>query len=458
MRKKNLFWIILIVFIATVNIFAQTQDGPIKEDLERRIIKRIYTDVSDSKKWEIKVEYPELRLDGDKPAVGFSGIAKSMAMKQVEDFKQTMSEFTDEDREFLPAGANYEMAVSYQVEYLDDNFISINFGRYEYTGGAHPNHWSFTLNYDLKEEKVLELSDLLNQNTDYLKVISQNSISQITKKQGEYADADWIKSGAGEDITNFQSWNITKKGLKFTFDPYLVGPYAAGDFETLVPFEKFSVEIQSPVFNRLASISLIDGNPPNVCRNGLFTNQNVDFKLSRVKGRKNQRTYFYSDEGDCPNSTSCRRNAYLIAGDQVIIAKTYNDYVCAWYQPQRGSETVGWLPVSSLTAQAPAKPGNVNWAGKWFFGSNNIEINATRSRGKYRVKGIAFWQGLGDNIHTGEIDYEGLPVKDKMNLASGEDQYDCRVKMQQLGQYLIVSDNLMCGGMNVSFNGVYQRK
>ncbi len=33
----------------------------------------------------------------------------------------------------------------------------------------------------------------------------------------------------------------------------------------------------------------------------------------------------------------------------------------------------------------------------------------------------------------------------------------CRVKLWRLGSYLVAADNVRCGGMNVTFTGVYRR-
>ena len=47
---------------------------------------------------------------------------------------------------------------------------------------------------------------------------------------------DLFAEGATAKAENYQSWNITKKGLMFTFDPYQVGPYAAGSHTVIVPY------------------------------------------------------------------------------------------------------------------------------------------------------------------------------------------------------------------------------
>ena len=47
---------------------------------------------------------------------------------------------------------------------------------------------------------------------------------------------DIFQDGAMPKAENYQSWNITKKGLMFTFDPYQVGSYAAGPQFVIVPY------------------------------------------------------------------------------------------------------------------------------------------------------------------------------------------------------------------------------
>lgn len=200
-----------------------------------------------------------------------------------------------------------------------------------------------------------------------------------------------------------------------------------------------------------------DGSPANWCRGGRWTMPEVDFKLATVKGKKNEKAHFYGDDNDCPNGKNCRRGSYVIAGDELIVQRTYKNFACTWYQPKKGYGTVGWISLDKLNIQDKTE-NDGDWTGEWIYGENNIDIQAAQSRGKYTVKGNAFWKGVGDNIHIGELDYEGMPEGDLMKVGDGEDKYDCRAKMQRLGKYLIVSDNLMCGGANVTFNGIYLKK
>lgn len=208
----------------------------------------------------------------------------------------------------------------------------------------------------------------------------------------------------------------------------------------------------------LSTFAQLEGNPENWCRNGFFPRESQDYSLGTIKAKKGERVYFYGDDKDCPNGKNCRNKSYLIAGNEVIVSRKFGNWACSWYQPKKGSETVAWIPLKNLEFKEMVQ-GIESYAGKWSFYNNEIEIKKTKEPKVFEVKGLAFWKGLGDNIHTGELD--GKAVWNEKYLAYGEEdksEYACRVKFDLVWKFLIVSDNLNCGGVNVTFTGVYTRK
>ncbi|MET0649900.1 MAG: hypothetical protein ABW208_25100 [Pyrinomonadaceae bacterium] len=202
-----------------------------------------------------------------------------------------------------------------------------------------------------------------------------------------------------------------------------------------------------------------DGNPANWCRNGAFTRDSAEFGLARVKGEKGSRVYFHGDEEGCPGpGAKCRRKTYVIPGNEVLTSRTFGDWVCAWYQPARGSETVGWLPAERLGAVAAAgRLPLASWLGAWGFYDNALRLSRARRAGVLRVAGDATWQGVNPgNVHVGELSGEAAPAGNVLKL--GEDPEDCQATLRLVGPYLVVADNKRCGGLNVTFDGVYRRK
>lgn len=198
------------------------------------------------------------------------------------------------------------------------------------------------------------------------------------------------------------------------------------------------------------------GNPENWCRNGFFAD-GEDFRLAKVVGAKGAKVYFYGDDSDdCPNASlaKCRLKSYLIPGDKLVVSKTYGNFVCSWYQPAKGSETVGWLSLDSLEITKPDfNPPTTKWLGTWNLHSNSITIK-NEGAGNLKIEGEAFWRGLGDNIHTGEIGGSTKPQGNQITL----DDDICKVTLTLIGDYLIANDNLQCGGANVTFDGMYRKK
>ena len=445
--KKILYLLILIFTALAFQVRAETG---------AEIIKQNFKETNKEKQFEIEVFYPQIK-NADLPAEkDFNERIKKFAFDDMQTFRKPLVSGNADDAGFVETGRTYTYSLDYEIEYAGEDFISVNFGRSEYTGGAHGNFWTLVFNYDLKNNKKIELPELFKPDAAFLKILSDYAIADLKKQIGDGYES--IIDGAGAKIENFARWNITKEGLKFSFDPYQVASYAQGGFEVTVPYEKFPLAFINPVFNQVAEVSFVDGSPPNWCRGGRWTVPDFDFKIAKVKGKTGERAYFYDDDDDCPNGENCRQKSYVIAGDEIIVNRTYGNWACGWYQPKSGNPTVGWLALDKI--EIPENPiQNTNWLGEWHHARNNITITPMKVRGHYIIKGNAFWQGLGDNnIHIGEIDFKEEAKNNKLNLSDGEGEYDCRVKMQLLGKYLIVSDNLNCGGANVSFNGIYQRK
>lgn len=199
------------------------------------------------------------------------------------------------------------------------------------------------------------------------------------------------------------------------------------------------------------------GNPANWCRNGAFAADSKEFRLGRVVGERGARAYFYGDEEGCPGpAAKCRQRAYVVPGDEVIVSRTFGDWVCSWYQPARGRETVGWIPAQRLSVSPPdARPPLAAWLGAWEFYGNELRLGRGGRAGALRVEGEATWVGANPgNVHTGGVSGEAVPAGNVLEV----EEDICRVTLQLVGTYLVADDNNECGGLNVTFSGVYRRK
>ena len=177
---------------------------------------------------------------------------------------------------------------------------------------------------------------------------------------------------------------------------------------------------------------------------------------------------------ECPSAASaCRQKAYLVPGDEILTNETDDPYVCTRFKSQAFIETIGYLPRAALEI-IPSEDRSVQkWDGTWRRDSE-AEIVLKSGGAEVRVSGIATWGG-GDPqrvkrgaVNTGELEGTFKPQGQVLAIGYDPGQTDfppaenaapeiCAAKLELYGRYLIVEDNGRCGGLNVSFNGLYIR-
>lgn len=207
-----------------------------------QIINRQLSESVKAKRLDLTAEYPE--LTGGTNVAGFNQLVKSRVTKELADFKRQMMSLSAADLKMLPQGVNNYMDIGYNIEYADNNLISVSFLEGNFAGGVHPNYNYFTITYDLKNGREIKLSELFKPGAKYLQAVSAYATKDLQGRKMPDSDEnmglaqDIFAEGATAKAENYRNWNITKKGLMFTFDPYQVGPYAAGSQTVIVPYSQ----------------------------------------------------------------------------------------------------------------------------------------------------------------------------------------------------------------------------
>ncbi len=194
------------------------------------------------------------------------------------------------------------------------------------------------------------------------------------------------------------------------------------------------------------------------CQNWSFPKEISEFKMATVQGASGSKVHFYDESVSCPdvNNHQCQKKAYLIPGDQVIVSKQDRDFACVWYEPSKmdANETVGWLPVSSLKIQEQNPVFDVTGLlGDWKDGQNTVSIKTTVNQGQYLLTGEAVLVVNPENIRTGNVSGFIEPVGRSIQITDAA----CIWRAFAVGSFLVVSDNMECGGAYVTFTGVYKQ-
>jgi hypothetical protein len=176
----------------------------------------------------------------------------------------------------------------------------------------------------------------------------------------------------------------------------------------------------------------------------------------------------------CPSAESaCRLKAYVVPGDEVLVDATEGPYVCTFFKSQGGTETRGWLPRAAVQILPPEPAPARQWDGKWRR-DREAQIVITSHRDDVEVSGRALWGSYDPQrvkrgaIHVGELNGKARPRGQVLGIgydpgqsafpaANDAPPQDCAAKLELYGRYLAVEDNRGCGGLNVSFTGIYVR-
>ncbi len=190
--------------------------------------------------YEIDAQYPQFTGGNNPNLEKFNQLARVFVVKIVSGFKKDMAP-EEEGAEPPPENSmGSELGIGYTINLAQDDLVSVQFdvGSY-YQGAAHPNSYTETLNYDLKNGKQLKLADLFIPGSKYLQTLSTLCVADLKKqwkeKNAEVID-DMLKDGSAPTAKNYESWTITKRGIGINFDPYQVAPYAAGPQFVMVPY------------------------------------------------------------------------------------------------------------------------------------------------------------------------------------------------------------------------------
>ena len=96
---------------------------------------------------------------------------------------------------------------------------------YEYTGGAHGNIQVFSRNYACSDGRTVGLNDLFGNPKKALALMSELSRKKLLDQE---LPQDMVKAGTTPEADNFSTFLVEKDGLTLYFNPYQVGPWAAG--------------------------------------------------------------------------------------------------------------------------------------------------------------------------------------------------------------------------------------
>ena len=208
----------------------------------------------------VKLQYP-LAKNGD-PAIAkaindsinyYIKISAGAFYSSEEIFSKSVDNIIDE---FIleyneVAGENTDFVVPWEIEtegkvlYESDKVISIEISCYSFTGGAHPNSFSYFLNFDPSTGRVYTLKDWIKDT----KALSTLADDYFRKAKGFAPKEDYFKAGYFWDgkFELPENFALLEEGIHFFYNTYEIGPYVLGPSEFTIDYTTLeSLLSQSP--------------------------------------------------------------------------------------------------------------------------------------------------------------------------------------------------------------------
>lgn len=138
---------------------------------------------------------------------------------------------------------------------IDADICVFRFEKEDYMGGAHGMNWNRYVNYDVKGDKVIQLTDLVTDTVKLRQVITE----ALFDKEDVRSIADLNEAGYIID-TNEAYAPITTDfylegfDIHFVYAPYAIASYAMGSVDVVIyPFQLDKAGIMTEYYNNLIS-------------------------------------------------------------------------------------------------------------------------------------------------------------------------------------------------------------
>jgi hypothetical protein len=230
-----------IMHLLQINEFKGASAGYSRVDDNR------YFEENDEDRYIIDIAYPQFQsahAGGLDDSINRS-IYDELIGPMIDDFRSEVASYDYEDENI-----NYFLAVDYEVISFDEDIISLCININPYMGGAHGMQYFETINYSIGENRLLELADLFEPGYDHMGAISEYCRMDLIRQmqeRGFMPDEEWIEDGTDPSYTDtFTSWLLSSRGLMIKFPAYQAGPYAAGDFIVVIPYDKLDSLVLMP--------------------------------------------------------------------------------------------------------------------------------------------------------------------------------------------------------------------
>jgi Deacetylase PdaC len=193
---------------------------------------RIKPKVISDRQRKVEASVPQLSAAVMTPAMNeFNRLIESRVQKAIKEFQPD-------------SYSNAVFDTTYNLLFGDDDKVSVEINEYVDSGGAHPNTYLWTVNYDLKANKELTLDDVFRTGDDYKTAIAEFVARDINRRADEMERSEAKRNNRPPEkreepvmtvdgLPEMNTWGFNTKGFVAYFDfPHVMAVFD----KTIVPY------------------------------------------------------------------------------------------------------------------------------------------------------------------------------------------------------------------------------
>lgn len=121
---------------------------------------------------------------------------------------------------------SYELYVRDTVFMVNDKYISVRLTIYDFEGGAHGMTNYYAFNYDVKSQRFLQPSQMLdlNKKSELNALLKKNFMN----REGCFTEIPTLSNG-------YTAVNVSPTDVYFIYPQYVLGPYSCGAAQVIIP-------------------------------------------------------------------------------------------------------------------------------------------------------------------------------------------------------------------------------
>lgn len=184
----------------------------------------------------VKLEYPAIKNEASSKFIEeINNEYKTYAANVIKD-----SEESKEDAQYVLEGMGdqfmpYTRELTYEVNMNENGLLSITTILYVNNNGAHGNFIKETRNFDMNQEKELELSDIINNEAWEIKTKIYTLFKEKLEKD-EYEFDEIAETTLKAEIENVQYY-LKEDAVVLYFNQDQIAPHALGEPTVEIPYD-----------------------------------------------------------------------------------------------------------------------------------------------------------------------------------------------------------------------------